>query len=70
MTEKNTFPLVVVEQVDKLPSMKIRPLILVFPSIIFSFIPLQAICADPVAITQEELVRRSQELFDAGSAWQ
>jgi Domain of unknown function (DUF4440) len=58
-------PLVVAERVDKLPSMKIRPLILIFPLILFFFIPLRAICGDPVAITQEELIRRTQELFDA-----
>lgn len=45
--------------------MKIRPLILVFPLILSFFVPLRAICGDPVAITQEELVRRTQELFDA-----
>jgi hypothetical protein len=33
--------------------------------ILFFFISLQAICGDPVAITQEELIRRTQELFDA-----
>ena len=60
-----TFPLVIVEQVNKLSSMNIRSLIPVFPLILFFFIPLQAICGDPVAITQEELVRRTQELFDA-----
>jgi Domain of unknown function (DUF4440) len=58
-------PLVVAERVDKLPSMKIRPLILIFPLILFFFIPLRAICGDPVAITQDELIRRTQELFDA-----
>ena len=45
--------------------MNIRSLIPVFPLILFFFIPLQAICGDPTAITQEELVRRTQELFDA-----
>jgi Domain of unknown function (DUF4440) len=60
-----TFPLVVVKQVDKLSSMNIRPLILVFPVTLFFFNPLQAICGDPVAITQEDLIRRTQELFDA-----
>ena len=40
-----------------------RALILVF---LLSFLkPLEAICGDPVAITQEELTRRTQELFDA-----
>src|SRR5437870_10484130 len=43
--------------------MNIRPLILVFPLSFFK--PLESICGDPVAITQEELVRRAQELFDA-----
>jgi len=43
--------------------MNIRPLILVF--LLSLFKPLESICGDPVAITQEELVRRSQELFDA-----
>jgi Domain of unknown function (DUF4440)/Domain of unknown function (DUF3471) len=57
--------LVVVEQVDKLPSMKTRSLILVFPLILFFLISPQSICGDPVAIAQEELVRRTQELFDA-----
>ena len=43
--------------------MNIRPLILVF---LFSFFkPLESICGDPAAITQEELIRRTQELFDA-----
>jgi hypothetical protein len=60
-----TFPLVIVEQVNKLSSMNIRSLIPVFSLILFFFIPLQAICGDPAAITQEELVRRTQELFDA-----
>jgi hypothetical protein len=49
--------------VDKLLSMNIRPLSLIF---LFSFFkPLESICADPTAITQDELVRRTQELFDA-----
>ena len=43
--------------------MNIRPLILVF--LLSFFKPLESICGDPVAITQEELVRRAQELFDA-----
>jgi hypothetical protein len=34
------FPLVVAEQAEKLPSMKIRPLIIVFPLILFFFIQL------------------------------
>jgi hypothetical protein len=43
--------------------MNIRPLILV---LILSFSkPLESIYGDPAAITQEELVRRTQELFDA-----
>jgi Domain of unknown function (DUF4440) len=29
------------------------------------FIPLRSICGDPAAITQGELIRRTQELFDA-----
>jgi hypothetical protein len=45
--------------------MNIRLLILVFPLPLFFFSPLQAICGDPVAITQEQLIRRTQELFDA-----
>ena len=49
--------------VYKLLSMNIRPLSLIF---LFSFFkPLESICADPAAITQDELVRRTQELFDA-----
>jgi hypothetical protein len=44
--------------------MNIRLLIPVFP-LIFFFAPLRSISADPVAMTQEELVRRTQELFDA-----
>jgi len=43
--------------------MNIRPLILVFTLSFFK--PLESICGDPAAITQEELVRRTQELFDA-----
>ena len=43
--------------------MNIRPLLLVF--LLSSFKPHQAFCGDPVAITQDELVRRTQELFDA-----
>jgi hypothetical protein len=45
--------------------MKIRPLILIFPLTLFFLSPTQSICGDPVAITQEELVRQTQELFDA-----
>jgi hypothetical protein len=60
-----TFPLVAVKQVDKLSRMSIRLLILVFPITLFFFSPLQAICGDPVAITQEDLIHRTQELFDA-----
>ncbi|HEU0275939.1 MAG TPA: nuclear transport factor 2 family protein [Candidatus Udaeobacter sp.] len=33
--------------------------------LVFIVQPLVSICADPASITQEELVRRSQELFDA-----
>jgi hypothetical protein len=43
--------------------MNIRPLILVF--LLSFFKPLESICGNPVAITQEELIRRTQELFDA-----
>ncbi|HET6886909.1 MAG TPA: nuclear transport factor 2 family protein [Candidatus Udaeobacter sp.] len=43
--------------------MNIRPLILVF--ILSFFKPLESIYGDPAAITQEELVRCTQELFDA-----
>lgn len=43
--------------------MNIRPLTLVF--LLSFFKPLESICGDPAAITQEELVRRTQELFDA-----
>jgi hypothetical protein len=45
--------------------MNIRPLILIFPLTLFFFSPTQSICGEPVVITQEELVRRTQELFDA-----
>jgi hypothetical protein len=45
--------------------MNIRPLILIFPLTLFFFSPTLSICGDPVAITQEELVRQTQELFDA-----
>jgi Domain of unknown function (DUF4440) len=43
--------------------MNIRPLILVF--LLSFFKPLGSICGDPAAITQEQLVCRTQELFDA-----
>jgi Domain of unknown function (DUF4440) len=43
--------------------MNIRPLILVL--LLSVFRPLPSISGDPVAITQEELIRRTQELFDA-----
>ena len=43
--------------------MNIRSLILLF--LLSFFKPLGSICGDPAAITQEELVRRTQELFDA-----
>ena len=45
--------------------MNIRPLILVLPLTLFFLNPMQSICGDPVVITQEKLVRRTQELFDA-----
>ena len=45
--------------------MNIRRLILVFPITLFFLSPQRAICGDPAAITQEELIRRTQELFDA-----
>jgi hypothetical protein len=45
--------------------MNIRPLILfVLPTLFFLNL-LPSVCGDPVPITQEELVRRTQELFDA-----
>ena len=50
---------------DKLSSMNVRPLIPVLPVALLLFTPLSSICGDPAAITQEELVRRTQELFDA-----
>lgn len=43
--------------------MNIWPLSLVF--LLSFFKPLESICGDPVAITQEELIRRTQELVDA-----
>ena len=61
--DANIFLLVVGDQVDKLSSMNIRLLILVF--LLSFFKPLESVCGDPVAITQEELIRRTQELFDA-----
>ena len=45
--------------------MNIRSLISVFPITLFFLSPLQSVCGDPAALTQEELVRRTQELFDA-----
>ena len=45
--------------------MNIRPLTLVFPLIFFFSAPLRSICGAPIAITKEELIRRTQELFDA-----
>jgi Domain of unknown function (DUF4440) len=45
--------------------MNIRSLILIFPLTLFFFNPTQSICGDPTVITEEELVRRTQELFDA-----
>src|SRR5947207_13773293 len=45
--------------------MNIRLLISVFPLTVFFFAPLQSVSGEPVAMTQEELVRRTQELFDA-----
>jgi hypothetical protein len=44
--------------------MNVRPLIPFLPVALFLFTPLQSICGDPAEITQEELVRRTQELFD------
>jgi hypothetical protein len=53
----------VVAQINKLPSVNIRPLILV---LLLNFVnPLQSIYGDSVAITQDELIRRTQELFGA-----
>ncbi len=43
--------------------MKIRLLFLVF--LLSLFKPLESFCGDPAEITQDELARRSQELFDA-----
>jgi Domain of unknown function (DUF4440) len=45
--------------------MNIRTLIPFLPVAVFLCTPLQPICGDPAAITQEELVRRTQELFNA-----
>jgi hypothetical protein len=56
---------VVGEQVDNLSSMNIRPLLLVFSVALILSTAVQSICGEPTAITEEELVRRSQELFDA-----
>jgi hypothetical protein len=50
---------------DKLSPMCIRPLILIFPVTFASFDLLSSVCADQVPITREELIRRTQELFDA-----
>ncbi|MGB9473950.1 MAG: DUF4440 domain-containing protein [Candidatus Udaeobacter sp.] len=49
----------------KLSSMNVWALILAFPITLFLFSPQPAICGDTVAITKEELVSRTQELFDA-----
>jgi len=57
--------MVVVELMDKLLSMKFRALILVFPLILVFLISLRTVCGDPAAITQEELIHHTQELFDA-----
>jgi hypothetical protein len=46
-------------------TMNIRPLIFVFPLSIFFFTSLLPVSGDPVPITQDELVRRTQELVDA-----
>jgi hypothetical protein len=56
-----TFLLVVGDQLDKLWSMSIRPLVLVF----LLFKPLESLFGGPVAISEQELVRRTQELFNA-----
>ncbi len=45
--------------------MNVWALILAFPITLFLFSPQPAICGDTVAITKEELVSRTQELFDA-----
>jgi hypothetical protein len=45
--------------------MNIRPLILFVLPTLFFLNPLPLVRGDPVPITQEELVRRTQELFDA-----
>jgi len=45
--------------------MNIPRLILVLPLTLFFCEPMRSIYGDPAAITQEELVRRTQELFDA-----
>jgi Domain of unknown function (DUF4440) len=50
---------------DKLSTMNIRPLILIFPVTLASLHPLLSVCADQMSITKEELIRRTQELFDA-----
>jgi Domain of unknown function (DUF4440) len=45
--------------------MNVRPLFPVLHIALLLLTPLASICGDPAAITQEELVRRTQELFDA-----
>jgi hypothetical protein len=45
--------------------MDVPPLIPVFSLVIFFLASLQSVSGEPVAITQEELIRRTQELFDA-----
>ena len=50
---------------DKLSNMDIRPLIVIFPVTLCFLNPLRALCADQVPMTKEELIRRTQELFDA-----
>jgi len=45
--------------------MNIRLLVLAFSVTLVSFNPPLTFCEDPVAISQEELIRRTQELFDA-----
>jgi Domain of unknown function (DUF3471). len=45
--------------------MDIPPVMPVFSLVIFFLASLQSVSGEPVAITQEELIRRTQELFDA-----
>jgi hypothetical protein len=45
--------------------MNVRPLVPFLSVALFLLTPLHSICGDPAAITQEELVHRTQELFDA-----